>query len=64
MEDARAAAEDWIRTAGVCSIPVSALCRADGDTMRSWLRLAFCKDSAVIAEGMDRLVRHAASLRG
>lgn len=64
VEDARAAAEDWIRTAGVCSIPVSALCRADGDTMRSWLRLAFCKDASVIGEGMDRLVRHAASLRG
>ena len=63
VEDAQAAAEDWIRTAGICSIPVSALCRADGDTMRSWLRLAFCKDSTVIAKGMERLVRHAASLR-
>ena len=64
VQDARAAAEDWIRTAGVCSIPVSALCRADGDTMRSWLRLAFCKDAALIGEGMDRLVRSAAALRG
>jgi N-succinyldiaminopimelate aminotransferase len=64
VEDAQAAAEDWIRTAGVCAIPVSALCRAGGEHMRSWLRLAFCKDAGVIAEGMDRLVRHAASLRG
>lgn len=64
VQDARAAAEDWIRTAGVCSIPVSALCRADGDTMRSWLRVAFCKDAAVIREGVDRLVHNAASLRG
>lgn len=63
VQDAHAAARDWVRTAGVCSIPVSALCRAEGTHLRSWLRLAFCKDTPVIAEAVDRLGRHADALR-
>ncbi|MDY6055662.1 aminotransferase class I/II-fold pyridoxal phosphate-dependent enzyme [Micrococcus sp.] len=63
VTDAQRAAVEWTERAGVTGIPVSALCRPEGGHLRSWLRLAFCKDPAVVREGMDRLAAHADALR-
>jgi N-succinyldiaminopimelate aminotransferase len=41
--------------AGVAAVPVSAL-TTDGDAVRPWLRLAFCKEHDAIREGVARLV--------
>ena len=61
--DAMAAALEWTRSAGVTPVPVSALCASGSETLSSWLRLAFCKEPDVLAEGMQRLARHADTLR-
>ncbi|MCG7421602.1 aminotransferase class I/II-fold pyridoxal phosphate-dependent enzyme [Micrococcus sp. ACRRV] len=63
VRDAAAAARTWTERAGVAGIPVSALCRPDGDHLRSWLRLTFCKSEDTVAEAVARLTRHAADLR-
>lgn len=71
VADAEAEARRWAEVAGVAGIPLSALCRPAGEGpesepahLASWLRLAFCKDVALVEEAMRRLAAAAPRLRG
>lgn len=69
VRDASAAAAVLAERAGVVGIPVSALCSppaAPGEAppLASWMRWAFCKSPAVLAEAVDRLQRLPRALGG
>ena len=69
VTDASAAAAVLAERAGVVGIPVSALCSppaAPGEAppLASWMRWAFCKSPAVLAEAVDRLQRLPRALGG
>ncbi|WP_413543251.1 aminotransferase class I/II-fold pyridoxal phosphate-dependent enzyme [Citricoccus nitrophenolicus] len=67
VSDAAAAATELAERAGVVGIPVSALCRppatpGEPAPLASWMRWAFCKSPAVLAEAVSRLQRLPAAL--
>ena len=61
--DGRAACNELIEHAGVAAIPLQALCD-DEQTYGGFIRWTFCKQDAVLAEGLDRLSRFVANRQG
>ncbi len=56
VDDAVSWCADLPEAVGVAGIPVSAFC-ADPTTTKTLVRFAFCKDEAVLREGITRLAR-------